>query len=101
MNFSGRSRQLAAPGPVYYEAMDLRTRAAARLYAAMGTKEPLDRLSAAVRSLISEGHSHESLTDELETLRTTLLDEGREADEDVVLEVMDFLTGWCSPHQRV
>ena len=25
----------------------------------------------------------------------------RETDEDVVLEVMDFLTGWCSPHMRL
>lgn len=26
---------------------------------------------------------------------------GREDDEDVVLEVMDFLTGWSSPHVRL
>ena len=81
--------------------MDLRTRATERLYAAAGADEPLDRLSAVVKELIAEGQSRASLTDELEGLRTVLRGEGREDDEDVVLEVMDFLSGWCSPHQRI
>jgi hypothetical protein len=26
---------------------------------------------------------------------------GREADEDMVMDVMDFLMGWCSPHMKL
>jgi hypothetical protein len=33
----------------------------------------------------------------LEALRSGLSD----ADEDIVLEVLDFVTGWCSPHVRL
>jgi len=33
----------------------------------------------------------------LEALRTGLND----SDDDVVLEVLDFVTGWCSPHARL
>jgi hypothetical protein len=34
---------------------------------------------------------------DLEALRCGLND----ADEDAVLEVLDFVTGWCSPHARL
>ena len=81
--------------------MDLRTRAAERLYAAVGDEPPLTRLSEAVKDLLANGYTRESLYDELENLRRTLREENREDDEDVVLEVMDFLAGWCSPHQRI
>jgi hypothetical protein len=30
-----------------------------------------------------------------------LRQDGRETDEDAVMDVFDFLTGWCSPHMRV
>jgi hypothetical protein len=30
-----------------------------------------------------------------------LREAGREKDEDAVMDVMDFLVGWCSPHMRL
>lgn len=38
---------------------------------------------------------------ELEALRGELRRQGRSDAEDVVLEVMDFVVGWCSPHVRL
>ena len=38
---------------------------------------------------------------ELQALRDELRESGRSADEEVVLEVMDFVVGWCSPHVRL
>jgi hypothetical protein len=35
----------------------------------------------------------------LEVFRETLRGADREADDEVVLDVMDFLAGWCSPHE--
>jgi hypothetical protein len=37
----------------------------------------------------------------LEELRFELREEGREDAEDTVLDVMDFITGWSSPHMRI
>jgi len=37
----------------------------------------------------------------LEEFRLVLGSRGREDDQDVVLEVLDFLTGWCGPHNRI
>ncbi|HWE81611.1 MAG TPA: hypothetical protein VG265_08160 [Gaiellaceae bacterium] len=37
----------------------------------------------------------------LELFRETLRGADRETDDDVVLEVLDFLAGWCLPHERI
>lgn len=40
-----------------------------------------------------------SILEELEELRSIARREG--LDEDVVLDLMDFVTGWCSPHMKI
>ena len=58
-----------------------------------------DGLADAIRRLMSQaGARPRTLLAELEAFREVLRAEGRETDEDAVLEVMDFLVGWCSPH---
>jgi hypothetical protein len=47
------------------------------------------------------GESREELLHEFEILRGLLRDMGREDLEDDVLEVMDFITGWCAPSARL
>lgn len=34
-------------------------------------------------------------------IRAIMISEGNEAGEDRVLEVLDFVVGWCPPHNRV
>ena len=44
-------------------------------------------------------HDRRQVLNDLEEFRELLREHGE--DEDVVLDVMDFLTGWCSPHERI
>jgi hypothetical protein len=70
-------------------------------YAALASEEPLEGLRRAVARELEAGVPRERLVAELEDLRADLRRSSREDDEDVVLEVMDFLTGWSSPHMRL
>jgi hypothetical protein len=58
-------------------------------------------LSDTVSELIERGADREELRARLETFHVELSSAGREADDDVVLEVLDFLTGWRNPSQRI
>ncbi len=68
---------------------------------ALVSEDPLAALRAEVVHRLDRGGSRESLLAELEELRRELRRRHRERDEDVVLDVMDFLTGWSSPHLRI
>jgi hypothetical protein len=68
---------------------------------ALKAERPTRRLANTVRALLQAGNSPDQLLSELERLRGTLQRQGREADEDRVLEVMDFLVGWSSPHMKI
>ncbi|MGH3112273.1 MAG: hypothetical protein ACRDOP_02265 [Gaiellaceae bacterium] len=70
-------------------------------YAALASEKPLERLRRAVARELDAGVPRERLVAQLKDLRADLRASGREDDEDVVLEVMDFLTGWSSPHMRL
>jgi hypothetical protein len=65
------------------------------------TQQPRVRLRETVRSLLDQDRTREALLADLEHFRGVLREAGRDEDEDVVLEVMDFLVGWCSPHMKV
>lgn len=70
-------------------------------YAALASEKPLESLRRAVARELEAGVPRERLIAQLEELRADLRRSGREEDEDVVLEVMDFITGWSSPHMRL
>jgi hypothetical protein len=73
----------------------------AKLDQALACDQPLHRLRDTVRGLLDQGHARAAIVDELERFRAVLRRAGREDDEDVVLEVMDFLVGWSSPHMKL
>ena len=62
-----------------------------------GHDEARQAVSAFVRELRKEGQTKEAILARMEALRRSVSDE----QEDVLLEVMDFLVGWCSPHARI
>lgn len=70
-------------------------------YAALVSKKPLERLRRTVARELEAGVPRERLVAQFEDLRADLRASGREDDEEVVLEVMDFLTEWSSPHTRL
>jgi hypothetical protein len=71
------------------------------LQAALASDDRLGALRRAAERELHAGRPREEMIARLEELRTRLRDGGREDDEDIVLEVLDFVTGWCSPHMRV
>jgi hypothetical protein len=69
---------------------------------ALESARPLATLSEVVRHELHDRHGDRAVVlRELEDLRGELRRAGRDDLEDVVLEVMDFVTGWCSPHARL
>jgi hypothetical protein len=68
---------------------------------ALRSDQPVLCLREVVQELLTEGQDRRALLVELEHLRGWLRETGREESEDVVLEVMDFVVGWCSPHMEV
>ena len=58
-----------------------------------------------LRTLAAEmlrgGFDLEAVLAAFDRTRCRLRDAGREADEDAVLDVMDFIVGWCSPHVKL
>jgi hypothetical protein len=74
---------------------------AQRVAQALRTDAPQTALVALVRALLAEGFDEGEALGVLERARAQLRQEGREADEDAVLEVMDLLVGWCSPGARL
>jgi predicted RNA polymerase sigma factor len=63
-------------------------------------RRPLDALRRAVRRELERRDRQEVLA-ELEELRVEPQQEDDPDAEDVVLEVLDFATGWCRPDRRI
>ena len=68
---------------------------------ALAAPEPTLSLRQAVVQARTAGAGRDTVERQLRALREHLQRAGREADEDVVLEVMDFLAGWSSPHMTI
>ena len=73
----------------------------AGIQSALKSSNPLDELRSLIKALLSQGRTPESILNLFERNRQQLRSAGREADEDAVMEAMDFLTGWCSPHMKL
>lgn len=54
-----------------------------------------------MRKELAAGVPRQEVLDQLEALRYELRETGTEGQEDAVLDVMDFVSGWCSPHVRL
>ena len=72
-----------------------------RIEHALRSTQPVNELRAMVLSLMAEGQSQDTILQILEGARQELRQADREADEDAVTDVMDFVVGWCSPHRKL
>ncbi len=72
-----------------------------QLDAALRANQPAECLRELVERLLEQDYDRQKLAAGLESFRDRLRAEGGEGDEDIVLEVMDFLAGWCSPHMAL
>jgi hypothetical protein len=58
-------------------------------------------LAAVVKNHLTGGQTRADALAELTRFREELASSGRDEDEDVVLEVMDYVVGWASPHDKL
>ena len=77
------------------------TAARASYEEALASSNPVERLRDAVARELDGGADRDVVYRALDELRLDLRRSGEETEEDAVMDVMDFLTGWCSPHQRL
>ncbi len=68
---------------------------------ALRSPDPVDGLRALAIRLLAEGHGREDVIARFENTRAQLREVNRDAEEDIIMDVMDFLVGWCSPHARI
>lgn len=68
---------------------------------ALNTVEPGTQVRALVRDELEHGVPRSEVLGQLESLRIELRGNGLATEEDTVLEVMDFVTGWSSPHMQL
>jgi hypothetical protein len=68
---------------------------------AVGAHSPLVKLRELSIEHLETGLSRDEMLDILRALRAQYRADGNERAEDVVLDTMDFVTGWCSPHVRI
>jgi hypothetical protein len=72
-----------------------------RFEEALQATDPVAALRALALALNAEGWRKADVLHLFESYQAQLRDSGREAEEDAVLDVLDFLTGWCSPHMKI
>lgn len=68
---------------------------------ALQAEVPLEALVDVAKRRLAEGTERDDLVAELERFRLVLQQDDRDTDEDLVLDLLDFITGFSSPHQRI
>jgi hypothetical protein len=72
-----------------------------RFETALRSAEPGRALRSLVNELAAEGQDKQDIYQLCERVMLRLREAGRGADEEVVLDVMDALDGWCHPGARL
>ena len=72
-----------------------------RFEKALHASDPVGELRRLAQQLLDQGSKLSVVRDQFEQVRQELREAAREEDEDAVMDVLDFLTGWCSPHVRL
>ena len=76
---------------------DLRAKVIQILKDSETRRETLCALRTVIEQHLKAGAKREPILTKIEELRKSVSDE----QEDILLEVMDFLVGWCSPHMKL
>jgi hypothetical protein len=72
-----------------------------RIELALKSDEPVLELRNLAQRLLVEGETREAVLDLFERARQQLRTTDQETKEEAVMDVMDFLVGWCSPHMKL
>ncbi len=71
------------------------------LEVALRSDSPFEELRNSLKTMIDQGYERNKLVQELIDFALKLRAENREKDDDLILEMVDFLTGWCSPNMKI
>ena len=72
-----------------------------RIELALHSPEPFEQLHALAVSLLDQGSDRETLIQDFKQVQRQLRAADRENEEDVLMDVLDCLVDWCSPHMRI
>ena len=73
----------------------------ARFEKALSALEPVAALRTLVFELSAEGFDKATILQIFEAQQQRRRSANRETDADAIMDVMDFLVGWCSPHMKL
>jgi hypothetical protein len=68
---------------------------------AFHSPDPVSELRSVALHLFSQGNEKATVLEKFEKVRQQLRLQGREREEDAVMDVMDYLVGWCSPAMKL
>jgi hypothetical protein len=72
-----------------------------RIEEALRSSDRVRELRRLAHRLLDEGIKADTLLSAFERAREHLRSAHRDQEEDAVMDAMDFLTGWCSPHMKL
>ncbi len=72
-----------------------------RIEVALKGRDPVKELRDLSLHLLANGQTRDTILNLFERARQQLRQTGRETEEDAVMDAMDFLVGWCSPHMKL
>lgn len=75
--------------------MEINTALADRIETALQAPEPRGALQKLMNVLLEKGYERVDLLPALEGCQARLAQQGRAEDADLILEIIDGLTGWC------
>jgi hypothetical protein len=68
---------------------------------ALKSENPPKSLTELVKRLLKEGIEHDDIYQEALRFHAFLMSQGRETDDDIILELCDALTGWVHPDYKL
>jgi hypothetical protein len=72
-----------------------------RIELALHSPDPYKQLYALAVNLLEQGSERAKVVEDFKKAQRQLREADREAEEDVLMDVLDCLVGWCSPHVRI
>lgn len=72
-----------------------------RIELVLHSPEPFKELHALAVDLLDQGSNRATVIEEFKRVQRQLRAADREAEEDILMDVLDCLVGWCSPHVRI
>ncbi len=68
---------------------------------ALASSNRVGELRKIAQEMLDGGAQPEVVLKRFEQIRASLRESGREDDEDTIMDVMDMISGWCSPHMTL